>query len=416
MTEVSRRVRAAEAAFAPIADFYFRSRYAERRFVEGVADLTFGNPQEMPLADFVSSLREAAIPQNKDWFAYKTSELEPREFLAHHVGGELGLAFDPEDFSLTAGAFGAIALAFRLVLDVGDEAIFSEPAWFCYEPMLLAADAVPRKVRLDPARFDLDLAAIDAAITEKTRLVIVNTPHNPTGRIYDAASLTELAELLDRASARIGRRVFLLSDEPYRRLRFDGRGFTSPATVYPWTLISYSYGKILLTPGQRLGYLAVSPLMPTRSRRAIREATFPAQMALGWTFPSALMQHALPALEALSIDQVALARRRDRLVAALTAAGYLPLEPEGTFYLFSRWPKGAPEEIWNGLADLDVFVMPGSILGAAQYFRISLTASDAMVDKALPAFAEARAATTAQEPVIGDPPPREFVTDQSSNR
>ena len=208
--------------------------------------------------------------------------------------------------------------------------------------------------------------------------------------------LTELAELLDRASARIGRRIFLLSDEPYRRLRFDARGFTSPATIYPWTLISYSYGKVLLTPGQRLGYLALSPLMPTGARKAIREATFPAQMALGWTFASALMQHAVPSLETLSIDQAALTRRRDRLIPALTAAGYSPLEPEGTFYLFSRWAGGTPDGLLNCLADLDVFVMPGAILGAADHFRISLTASDEMVEKALPAFAQARAAATAQ--------------------
>jgi aspartate aminotransferase len=389
MTEVSRRVRAAEDAFAPVADFYFRSRYAQRRFEQGVADFTFGNPHEMPLDGFVSALRDAAVPQDKDWFAYKTSEDEPREFLAEHVGPELGLVFEPEDFALTAGAFGAIALAFRLILDVGDEAVFCEPAWFCYEPMLLATDAVPRKVRLDPARFDLDLAAIEAAITAKTRLVIVNTPHNPTGRIYDAASLRALAELLDLASARIGRRIFLLSDEPYRRLRFDGRDFTSPATLYPWTLISYSYGKILLTPGQRLGYLAVSPMMPDETRKSIREATFAAQMALGWTFPSALMQHALPALESLSIDQAALTRRRDHLVAALAGAGYGPLEPEGTFYLFSRWPQGDPEVAWNRLADRDVFVLPGSILAAPDHFRISLTASDAMVEQGLQAFGEA---------------------------
>jgi len=393
MTNVSRRVRAAEAAFAPIADFYFRSRYAERRFEKGVADFTFGNPQEMPLDGFVSALRDAAIPQDKNWFAYKTSEDEPCGFLAEHVGQELGLGFEPEDFALTAGAFAAIALAFRLVLDAGDEAIFSEPAWFCYEPMLLAADAVPRKVKLDPVRFDLDLGAIDEAINEKTRLVIVNTPHNPTGRIYDAASLKALAELLDRASARIGRRIILLSDEPYRRLRFDARSFTSPATIYPWTLISYSYGKVLLSPGQRLGYLAVSPLMPRETRKAIREVTFSAQMALGWTFPSALMQHAVPALESLSIDQAALARRRDQLVPALAAAGYRPLDPEGTFYLFSRWPEGDPETLWNQLADRDVFVLPGSILAAPDCFRISLTASDAMVEMALPVFGEASAPT-----------------------
>ena len=132
--------------------------------------------------------------------------------------------------------------------------------------------------------------------------------------------------------------------------------------------------------------------MPTSSRKAIRQAAFPAQMALGWTFASAVMQHAVPALESLSIDQAALVRRRDRLIAALTAAGYAPLAPDGTFYLFSRWADGSPEEIWDRLADRDVFVMPGSILGAPEHFRISLTASDAMIDKALPAFAEAREA------------------------
>jgi len=395
MSEVSKRVSAAEQAFAPVADFYFKSRYAERRFAPGVADFTFGNPQEMPLPGIVAALREAAVPHDKNWFAYKTSEDEPRAFLAERVGGELGLAFDPEDFALTAGAFAAIAIAFRLVLDAGDEAIISEPAWFCYEPMLHAANAVPRKVQLAPPRFDLDLAAIDAAITPKTRLVIVNTPHNPTGRIYDRAALAALADLLDRASTRNGRRIFLLSDEPYRRLRFDGRGFVSPAAVYPWTLISYSYGKILLAPGQRLGYLAFSPLMPLAERKPLREATFAAQMALGWNFASALMQHAVPALEALSIDQDALTRRRDRLMATLSTAGYAPLMPEGTFYLFSRWPDGDPETHLDRLADHDVFVMPGSILAAPDHFRISLTASDAMVEKAVPAFIEVGAAAKA---------------------
>ena len=115
-------------------------------------------------------------------------------------------------------------VAFHAVLDPGDEAIFSEPAWFCYEPLLLAAAAVPRKVNLRPPAFDLDLEAIDAAISPKTRLVVVNSPHNPTGRIYSRDTLERLADLLEHASGRIGRRIYLLSDEPYRRLRFDGQG------------------------------------------------------------------------------------------------------------------------------------------------------------------------------------------------
>jgi aspartate aminotransferase len=192
------------------------------------------------------------VPENKDWFAYKTSEENARELVAARLGEELGLPFDPADIAMTAGAFAAITVAFRLLLDAGDEAIFSEPAWFCYEPMLVAADAVAVKVPLATPSFDLDLAGLEAAIGPKTRLVIVNTPHNPTGRIYDRATLQALADILERASSRFGRRIFLLSDEPYRRLRFDGRGFVSPAELYPWTLISYSYGKVLLAPGQRL--------------------------------------------------------------------------------------------------------------------------------------------------------------------
>jgi aspartate aminotransferase len=386
---VSSRIRAADAAFAAVRDFVVASRYGDRRLEPGIADFTFGNPHEMPLQGIVSAIREHALPHDKNWFAYKTSEEEPQRFLAERVGSELGVAFEPADVALTAGAFAAILVAFRLVLDAGDEAIYSEPAWFCYEPMLLAADATPRKVPLKPPAFDLDLAAIDAAIGPRTRLVIVNTPHNPTGRIYSRDTLRELSDLLDRASARIGQRIYLLSDEPYRRLRFDGRGFVSPATLYPWTLISYSYGKVLLAPGQRLGYLAISPLMPESDRKALSGAMFSAQMALGWCFPNAVMQYALTDLEGLSIDQAALARRRDVLTSCLARSGYAVLPPEGAFYLWIEWPEGDPERMWNRLADRDVFVMPGSLMNADRHFRVSLTASDDMIKRALPAFEEA---------------------------
>ena len=388
MTIVSHRTAAANDAFGAVKAFYFNSRYGERRTDPGISDFTFGNPHEMPLDGIVTAIREGALPQNKDWFAYKSSETAPQAFLAAAVSTELGLAFEPADIALTAGAFAAIAVAFRLVLDAGDEAIYSEPAWFCYEPMLLAADAMPRKVPLRKPRFDLDLDAIDAAIGPRTRMVIVNTPHNPTGRIYDREILAALAERLERASNRIGRRIFLLSDEPYRRLRFDGRGFVSPAAVYPWTLVSYSYGKVLLSPGQRLGYLAISPLMPVADRRVLQDAMFGAQMALGWCFPNAVMQYAVPHLERLSIDVQALARRRDALSAALTSAGHTVLPPEGTFYLWVKWSSADPERQWNALADRGVFVMPGSIMNATDHFRISLTASDEMVARALPAFAQ----------------------------
>ena len=388
MPVVSHRSAAASSAFDAVTEFFFKSRYAERRREDaGISDFTFGNPHEMPLPGLVAAIREAALPQNKDWFAYKTSEEAPRAYLADTVGKEVGLPFEPPDIALTAGAFAAISVAFHLLLDVGDEAIYSEPAWFCYEPMLLAADAVPRKVPLRKPHFDLDLDAIDAAIGPRTRLVIVNTPHNPTGRIYEHEVLCALADRLERASRRSGRRIFLLSDEPYRRLRFDGRGFVSPAAVYPWTLISYSFGKVLLAPGQRLGYLAISPTMPAADRQALRDALTATQMALGWCFPNAVMQYAVPHLDRLSIDVPALSRRRDALSEVLSKAGYGVLPPEGTFYLWVRWLEGDSERQWNALADRGVFVLPGSIMDSPDYFRICLTASDEMVARALPVFA-----------------------------
>ena len=386
MSVVSARIRAANSAFAAVRDFYFISRYGQRRGEPGICDFTFGNPHEMPLEGLVTALRERVAPKDNNWFAYKTSEEEPRAFLAQQLRLELALPFEPADIALTTGAFAAIMVAFRLVLDAGDEAVISEPSWFCYEPMLLAADAIPRKVKLKPPAFDLDLSEIESAIGPKTRLVIVNTPHNPTGRIYDNNTLKALAELLERASAKYDHRVFLLSDEPYRRLRFDGRSYTSPASFYPWTLVSYSYGKVLLAPGQRIGYLAISPIMPVEERDALRNAMFSTQMALGWCFPNAVMQYAVSDLENLSIDLAALTRRRDLLTGTLTKAGYQVLPAEGTFYLWIKWPNGKADEHWNRLADRDVFVLPGNIMSATNYFRISLTASDSMVERALPAF------------------------------
>ena len=384
---VSRRTSVANRAFDQVKTFYFNSLYARRRSEPGIADFTFGNPHEMPLDGMVAAIHESALPQRPDWFAYKTSEEHAQRFLAEKLNAELALPFEPPDIALTTGAFAAIAVALHLVLDAGDEVICFEPAWFCYEPMVLATGAVLRQVALRKPRFDLDFDALEAVLGPRTRVVIVNTPHNPTGRIYDREILAALAERLERASERIGRRILLLSDEPYRRLRFDGRAFISPAALYPWTLVAYSYGKVLLAPGQRLGYLAISPLMPRTDRQSLQDAMFGAQMALGWCFPNAVMQEALPRLDGLSINVSALARRRDALTAVLERAGHSVLRPEGTFYLWAKWARPEPDRLWHALAERGVFVMPGKLMRAPDYFRISLTASDEMVERALPVFA-----------------------------
>lgn len=389
MKVLSQRSQNAAAEFAQVADFFLRSSYGEARNAAGTCDFTFGNPHEMPLAGLVKALAQNLHPQSPEWFAYKTSEPESRTFIAEALSRELGLDFEPEDIAMTQGAFAAIALAFRLVLDAGDEVVIPVPGWFCYGSMLRAADLVPVKASLSEPDFDLDLEAIEAAITPRTRMVVVNSPHNPTGRVYSREQLQALADLLNLASDRIGARIWLLSDEPYRRIRFDNSPFVSPATLYPWTLIDYSYGKVLLAPGQRLGYLAISPLLPKEQREELRGANFSVQMSMGWTFPDALMQYSVASLENVSIDLVALAEKRDHMLYSLEQWGYQMVRPEGTFYLWGEAPGGDALRFAETLAARSVFVMPGTLFERQRYFRISLTATAEMIERALPVFRDA---------------------------
>jgi aspartate aminotransferase len=357
----------------------------ERRHLDpGIADFTFGNPQEMPLPGLVDALQRHAVPKDKDWFAYKFSEEEPREVVAASLRGRTGIDYQPEDVAMTAGAFGGLAVTIRALADEGDEVIFLSPPWFFYELLIASSGASPVRVRLKAPDFDLDPDAIGAAITPRTRAVIVNSPNNPTGRIYQAAELAALGDVLRAASARHGRPIVLISDESYNRIVFDGRPFRTPALDYDATVTVYTYGKTTLAPGQRIGYAALHPEFPDRLPLAYR--IFVQQLASGWGFPNALLQHAISDIEALSIDIGALQARRDRMVPALREMGYETTNPQGTFYLMARSPDPDDQAFASRLADLGALVLPGTIVETPGWLRISLTASDDMVERGLEVF------------------------------
>jgi aspartate aminotransferase len=321
-------------------------------------------------------------------FAYKTSEPKAQAVVAASLRTYLGIPFDPEDIALTNASIAAIAATLRTICEPGDEVIIVSPPHFLYEPLIRAAGASAVRVKVLPKTFDLDVDAVARAITSRTRAMIVNTPHNPTGRIFPPETLQRLAAVLTEASER-RQPIFLLSDEAYNRILFDGRPFTSPAAYYPRTFLIYSYGKVLLAPGQRIGYIAIHPQMPERD--VFRIALMGGQLATGYAWPNALLQHALADLDPLMLDMGQVQARRDRMVEALRGFGYELHVPEATFYLMPRCPIPDDALFCEWLGEEKIIAMPGSFMDLPGYFRLSLTASDDMIERSLPGFARAMA-------------------------
>jgi aspartate aminotransferase len=384
---VAARIADLGMAIRRFTDYLEQSSYFQKARLPGVNDFAVGNPHDMPLPGLVDALTRNIEPQNKDWFAYKLSEPESQEVVATSLRAEFGIPFEPEDIAMTTGAFGALAVAIQVVVDPGDEVILCPPPWFFYEGMVAAAGGIAVKVQVDRETFDLDLDAIEAAISPRTRAIIVNTPCNPTGKIYPPETLERLAAILEEASQRNGRRIYLISDEPYRKIVFEGSSFTTPLAYYPHAMMTYSYGKVLLAPGQRIGYLALPPTMPHRD--VLRAAILAIQITHGFLFPNALLQHAIAELDTLSIDMAQLQRKRDRMIGALRKIGYDVHQPEGTFYLLPRSPWEDDIAFIRLLAEHNILCLPGTVLEFPGFFRISLTANKEMIERSLAGFAEA---------------------------
>jgi aspartate aminotransferase len=387
MTLPSERITRIAGTLQSVYTFFTQSTWSRRRDDPNICDFTVGNPHDMPLEAFSTALGRWSVPQNETWYAYHDNSPSARMVVAASLRERRSQPFENDDIFLTNGAFAGLSAVLTLVTDPGDEVIFLSPPWFFYEALITATGGQPVRVKVDMATFDLDLAGISAAITDRTRAIIINSPNNPTGKIYPPATLTALGQLLTAASVRNGRPIYLLSDEAYCRIVYDGNEYYSPTTFYPNSFLIYTYGKTLLTPGQRMGYVALPPTMPDRDD--MRSGLFVSQLMTGYAFPNALLQHALPDLEQLSIDVAHLQRKRDTLLAALREMGYSVHVPEGTFYLLPRSPLVDDLAFTELLARREIFCLPGTVVEMPGYFRISLTANDEMVTQALPGFAAA---------------------------
>jgi aspartate aminotransferase len=380
---IARRTLAVQQALSPFFETVLHSPVPDGQAM--IANFMTGDPQELPPQGFLEALHRYSIPTSTDWFAYRFRHDPACQAAAAALTAELGVDFAADDIFLTRGAGGAIALALHTVVDPGDEVVYLSPPWFFYEAMILSSGATPVRVRLEPPTFDLDIDAIVAALGPRTRAVLLNTPHNPTGRIYPAAALQRLADRLAETSRRYGRPIWVISDEAYSRILYDERSFISPGAFHPYSILARTYSKTTLTPGQRLGYLALAPGLP--HAETMRKALFHVLLSSGLAMPDAVMQYALPDIDGLLIDVAALQRRRDRMVAALREQGYQLHTPEATFYLLPRAPVADDRTFCALLAEQGVAVLAGQVIELPGYFRISLTVTDDTIERSLPIFA-----------------------------
>lgn len=373
-----------------------RGSWIRRMFEEGlrlkaehgasaVFDFTLGNPYVEPPAEFFDALKEVVRNDHPGTHAYMPNSGYPatRRRVATDLAENLGLPFDENHIVMTVGAAGALNVALKSLLDQGDEVVVVAP----YFPEYSFYIANHKGVKITSFADDSFLPSIEdleKRIGPATRALILCSPCNPSGRLIPDEVLAGVGELLRRKSAQNGRTIYLLSDEPYRRLVFDGKVHASPALHYEETLIGMSHSKDLSLAGERIGYLAISP----RCREAsdiFAAATF-ANRVLGYVNAPALMQRVLQVIQSFEPPVAVYQRKRDILYNGLSGMGYDVVKPEGTFFMFPRSPLSDDQEFVKVLRRHLVLVTPGSGFEFPGYFRISFAVDDDVIERSLPAF------------------------------
>jgi len=361
------------------------ARLKAERGLERVHDFSLGNPFLEPPARFHEALRELLDEPAAGRHRYPPNAglPETRAYVAAELAAATGLPYAAEHVVMTVGAAGGLNIALKALLNPGEEVVAFAPYFVEYD--FYAANHGGRLVRCptDPA-FQLDPAALERVLTPHTRAVLVNAPNNPTGAIYPEAALRAVAEVLQRASARQGRPVFLISDEPYRHLVFDGNEVPWVPRVYDHTLVVHSHSKDLGLAGERIGYVAVSP----RAAEAgvLVEALVLANRILGFVNAPTLIQRVLPRMKGERVDVGYYQMLRDRLVAPLTEMGYELVPPQGAFYLFPRAPIADDVAFVRAAQAEGLLLVPGSGFAGPGHFRVALCVTPETIDRALPVF------------------------------
>jgi len=350
-----------------------------------VYDFSLGNPNLDPPDPFQRALKEAVNDSAPGSHGYMPNSGYPHvcEAVAAYLSREQSIRITGREVIMTCGAAGALNVILKTILDPGDEVITPAPYFVEYNFYASNHNGVLKTVPTRPD-FTLNCDAVRAAITPKTKAVLINSPNNPTGQVYSQESLAELGALLKERSQKSGRTLYLISDEPYRKIVYDRVAVPSIFACYPDSIMATSYSKDISVPGERIGFIAVSP--DASSKNDLMSGMALANRILGFVSAPALMQRAIAAVQGISVDVSAYARKRDLLCEGLWACGYEFAKPAGAFYLFPKTPDPDDVKFVKALQEELILAVPGSGFGGPGHFRIAYCVDDDTIRNAMPGF------------------------------
>ncbi len=350
---------------------------------DAVCDFSLGNPDLPPPPSVAVGMHKLADNLDRPFsLGYMPNGGYPwaRAALADHLSREQGVSLTADDVILTCGAAGGLNVLFKSVLNPGDEVLALAPYFVEYGAYVGNHNGVFRTVPTKPETFSIDLDALEAAITPKTRVLIVNSPNNPTGQVYSRDELLAVAALLEAKSRAAGRPIFLVADEPYRFLAYDGVEVPSLLPLYDFAVVASSFSKNISMPGERVGYLALSPRMPERD--SLMNGLMFCNRVLGYVNPPVVGQHLMVAALGSQVDVGIYKGRRDAMAKVLTEAGYQFLMPKGAFYFFPKAPGGDDVAFVDKLMRHLVLAVPGSGFGCPGHFRMAFCVDEKVILRA----------------------------------
>ncbi len=355
---------------------------------ENVFDLSLGNPLLEPPPEFKQVLGEIAKEPDEGWHRYMPNSgfPETRAAVAEALTSESGTKFEGSDVLMTVGAAGAINVALRSLLDPGDEVIIIAPYFAEYIFYIQHANGVVREARSRPDLMP-DFDSVSDLLNDRTKAIIINSPNNPSGVIYSESVIAELGRVIRHAEEAYDTEIYIISDEPYRKLIYTDQSYPFVFRHHPRTIIATSHSKDLGLAGERIGYLAVNP--SDDGKEDLLDAANFMIRTLGFVNAPAIMQRVVSRLQHSSVDIEEYRRKRDFIHANLTGIGYECPLPDGGFYLFPKSPFEDDQAFVDLLKSKLVLVVPGIGFGMSGYFRISYCVEDAVLEGALAGFQEA---------------------------